>query len=305
MYEICVTHLSCCFFRKRSFWSSSCFLMSAFCMMACVCTMSSWGEGTRAITGDWPPPCQVEEVLIEHSPIIHINTHHTPGNYLHFQVLSQEKINCIVDNFFLKVFPWYDAQYLVFLGQKFLDHIFRNIIPKIPPHSHKNDKREWFYTQNILNSSKCKLLTSVGNGWMFSWRWRTWFTWRVFTLRLDVGVVGWSCPGWIGDGAVRWSGGWLPNTEWRQATFKYLSIKVKTTLEDPGLHWSTRLKVLENLDQHSRNPVSTEEPWYTLENPVLHLRMPVYTGGPWSTMEDFVLHSKIWQAIFIQLLHLI
>ena len=44
-------YLSCCFFMNLSFWSSSCFLRRAVCMMACVCAISSWGLGTRGTTG--------------------------------------------------------------------------------------------------------------------------------------------------------------------------------------------------------------------------------------------------------------
>lgn len=44
-------YLSCCFFMNLSFWSSSCFLRRAVCMMACVCAINSWGLGTRGTTG--------------------------------------------------------------------------------------------------------------------------------------------------------------------------------------------------------------------------------------------------------------
>ena len=54
-YQSSDTYRSCCFFKYRSFWSSSLRLMSAVCRMAWVWATSSCGLGTRCSTGDRIP----------------------------------------------------------------------------------------------------------------------------------------------------------------------------------------------------------------------------------------------------------
>lgn len=67
VYLIHVSYRSCCFFMNLSFWSSSCFLRSAVCMMAWVWAISSWGLGTRGTTGGLivavPVDCKIIEIV--------------------------------------------------------------------------------------------------------------------------------------------------------------------------------------------------------------------------------------------------